>query len=407
MTWFQGLGVVLYAGLSAPLPAHMQAARQLPAAALLGNLTPHPWLLALALVCSIGPAVLFVANLKLYQPPPPPRSPLRPISALIPARNEAASIAAAVGSVLASTGVELEVIVLDDASTDATAPIVEALAGQHASLRLAHAPALPSGWNGKQHACHALAGLATHDVLCFLDADVRLDPEALARLQQFLDDSGASLVSGFPREETGTWLEWLLIPLIHFVLLGFLPFGKLRKESHNPAFAAGCGQIMMVDRAAYRASGGHAAIRESMHDGLRLPRSFREHGFATDLADLTMLARCRMYTDARGVWQGLVKNATEGMAAPGRIVPFTLVLGAGQILPLVLMLLWPGPWTLLALLAAYAPRVLAARRFRQSWRGALLHPVGIAVLLVLQWYALGRKLLGYRTVWKERACDVV
>jgi hypothetical protein len=114
-----------------------------------------------------------------------------------------------------------------------------------------------------------------------------------------------------------------------------------------------------------------------------------------------------MYTDAQGVWQGLVKNATEGMAAPARIVPFTLMLLAGQVLPLVLVLLWPGPWTLLALAASYLPRVLAARRFRQSLRGALLHPVGILVLLVLQWYALARKLLGYQARWKERACDVV
>ncbi len=371
------------------------------------HLPPHPWLLAASLVCSAGPALLFLANLRRYQPPPLARPGLRAVSVLIPARNEEASIAAALHSVLASQAVELEVIVLDDASTDRTAAIVRELAAGDARLRLALAPALPAGWNGKQHACHVLGGLASHDVLCFLDADVRLEPHALARLQQFLVDAHASLVSGFPQEETGTLLEWLLLPLIHFVLLGFLPLAMMRREPHNPALAAGCGQIMMADRAAYQATVGHAAIRESMHDGLRLPRLFREHGLGTDLADLTALARCRMYTDARGVWQGLVKNATEGMAAPARIVPFTLLLLGGQVLPLVLAVLWPGVWTLPALAASYLPRVLAARRFRQSWRGALLHPCGILLLLVLQWYALGRKLLGYRAVWKERACDVV
>ena len=373
--------------------------------ALTGSM-PHPWLLAAALVCSVAPALLFVANLRLYLPPPEPRDSLEPISILIPARNEEASIAAALESVLRTAGVAFEVIVLDDASTDRTAAIVHEHAARDPRVRLAQAPALPAGWNGKQHACHVLAGLARYDLLCFLDADVRVASQAFARLQAFLVASNASLVSGFPHEETGTVMEWLLIPLIHFVLLGFLPFAMLRREPRNPAFAAGCGQIMLVRSDAYRASGGHAAIRESMHDGLRLPRLLREGGFTTDLTDLTDLVRCRMYTDARGVWQGLLKNATEGMAAPARIVPFTLLLLTGQVLPLVLAVAWPGPLSLLALAAAYLPRVLAARRFRQSWRGALLHPIGIILLLVLQWYALLRKLVGVRAIWKERACDV-
>ncbi len=389
------------------LPPVLLALGEAPALRLLSNVTPYPWLLAAALVCSVGPAFLFLANLRLYQPPPVSGIGVWPVSVLIPARNEEASIATALECVLATAGVEFEVIVLDDASTDRTAFIVEQFATRDSRVRLAQAPALPAGWNGKQHACHVLAGLARYDVLCFLDADVRVAPGALARLAQFLAESKASLVSGFPLEETGSPLEWLLIPLIHFVLLCFLPFALMRREPRNPAFAAGCGQILMVERAAYRASGGHAAIRESMHDGLRLPRLLREHGYATDLADLTELVRCRMYHDARSVWRGLVKNATEGIAAPARIVPFTLLLLAGQVLPLLLVLYWPGAWTLLALSASYLPRVLAARRFRQSWAGALLHPVGILLLLILQWYALARKLLGFRAMWKERACDVV
>ncbi len=369
-------------------------------------LTPHPWPLVLALACSVVPAALLVANLRLYLPPPPPNGLPPAISVLIPARNEESSIGPAVASVLASRGVTFEVIVLDDASTDGTAAVVSALAAADPRVRLARAPALPAGWNGKQHACQVLSALAQHDLLCFLDADVRLAPEALARLAGFQLASGAALVSGFPHEETRTTLEWLLIPLIHFVLLGFLPLARMRADRHNRALAAGCGQIMLVERAAYIAAGGHAAIRATMHDGLMLPRLLRSAGFATDLCDLTSLARCRMYHDARGVWQGLAKNATEGMAAPARIVPFTLLLFAGQVLPLALALAWPGPLTLLALGASYLPRFLAARRFRQSQRGALLHPIGVMVLLVLQWYALARKLLGVRATWKARAYEV-
>ena len=135
-----------------------------------------------AMVCALIPCSMFIGNLLLYRPPPPLASlPLDPVSVLIPARNEAAGIALAVESVLASIGVPFEVIVMDDASTDQTASIVAALGRRDGRVRLEQAPALPHGWNGKQHACWALAAAARYDILCFVDADVRLAPEAISR----------------------------------------------------------------------------------------------------------------------------------------------------------------------------------------------------------------------------------
>jgi hypothetical protein len=327
------------------------------------------------------------------------------------------SIAAAVDSVLASTGVDLELIVLDDASTDRTAEIVSTRAAADERLRLATAPRLPKGWNGKQHACHVLSGLARHDLLCFLDADVRLAPIALARMVALLRESDSDLVSGFPMQETRTTLEWLLLPLIHFVLLGFLPLAIARKQPYSPGLAAGCGQFILARKDAYMASGGHAAIRTTMHDGLLLPQRFRAAGQRTALADLSRLATCRMYHSAKQVWQGLGKNATEGLAAPARILPFTLLLGLGQVLPLPLLILWllrPSLFTLpfsglllaISVLAGYLPRLVAASHYRQSWRGALLHPLGVAVLLLLQWTAFTRKLFGAQATWKQRAYEL-
>ncbi len=367
-----------------------------------------------SLVCAAVPATLFVANLRLYREPAAAADPstLPAISVLIPARDEEQSIAAAVESALQSRGVTLEVVVMDDASTDKTAEIVTKLAAQNTRVRLAQAPPLPPGWNGKQHACWALAHEARYPVLCFVDADVRLSPEALTRMATFLGESGATLVSGFPRQVTETTMEWLLLPLIHFVLLGFLPIRRMRSGT-NPGFAAGCGQFLMVERDPYFRAGGHAAIRETMHDGLRLPRLFRQAGERTDLADLTHLAACRMYTTGNQVWQGLAKNATEGLAAPARIVPITLVLLLGQVIPYVLLLgllltSKHGQTAALVLaavacLAAVLPRLLATVRFRQPARSMVLHPVGILALLAIQWFALARKLRGGTVSWRSRA----
>ncbi|MBY0227902.1 MAG: hypothetical protein K2W96_01345, partial [Gemmataceae bacterium] len=267
-------------------------------------------------------------------------------------------------------------------------------------VRLESAPALPEGWCGKQHACHVLAGLARHPLLLFQDADVRLAPQGAARLAGFLLSSNAALVSGIPRQATGTLLEKLLIPLIHFVLLGFLPLDRMRKSAH-PAFAAGCGQLFLARAEAYRAAGGHAAIRASLHDGIKLPRAFRAAGCHTDLCDATALASCRMYQGAAQVWRGLGKNATEGLASPGMIVPATILLGGGHLLPFVLLAFAPLH-ALPAVLLAYAPRIAGVVRFRQPILGTILHPVGVLLLLLIQWQALLRSLLGGRSSWRGR-----
>ena len=379
-------------------------------------------LIGLAFGCATVPALLWVWNMVLYREPTAGSCAAMghcilpdAVSVLIPARNEERAIAASLISLLASRGVAIEIIVLDDASTDRTAEIVLGFAARDARVRLVSGPSLPGGWNGKQHACYALAGMASSSMLCFLDADVRLAPEALASMSVFLARTGSDLVSGFPRQETETTLEWLLLPLIHFVLLSYLPLAGMRALPSR-AFAVGCGQFLMVRREAYRKTGGHAQIRTTMHDGLLLPQLFRRHGLRTDIADLTYLATCRMYQNASEVWNGLSKNATEGMAAPARILPFSFLLFCGQVLPFLLtlsLLLAPASYgrygrsfILAALAASFLPRLLSVWRYRQPLLSALLHPLGVTILLALQWFALLRKIAGQRVTWKERAYRV-
>lgn len=363
---------------------------------------------ALAWVCLAAaavPALLYLRNIGLFREPPPP-TPGRPvprISVLIPARNEERGIAACVESVLASQGVELEVVVLDDHSTDRTAEVVRALTARDPRVRVEPAPPLPEGWCGKQHACLVLSRLARYDQFAFLDADVRLAPDALARMAAFLDHSGGGLVSGFPRQETGTLLEKLVIPLIHWVLLCWLPLGLMRRL-RQPGLGVGCGQWFQTTRSAYEAVGGHAAVKDSLHDGLTLPRAYRRAGYPTDLCDASRLAVCRMYRTAAGVWYGLAKNAREGMASTGQIGFWTVVLTCGQVLPVPLLLASaadPLPLAAAGLLA-YLPRLHATGRFGGSWLGAALHPLGVVILLAIQWYALVRAVLGRPVGWKGR-----
>jgi Glycosyl transferase family 2 len=363
----------------------------------------------IALGLALLPALATTVNLVVFRAPPPPRETPPKVSLLIPARDEETNISDALRAGLASEGVELEVVVLDDGSTDRTAAIVAASTRDDARLRLVAAPPLPRGWCGKQHACHVLADHARHPLLVFIDADVRLAPDALMRIAGLLERERIDLASGFPQQQTGTLPEALIVPLIHVLLLGYLPIWLARRIRH-PAFAAGCGQLMAVRRDAYRRAGGHAAIRSSRHDGLTLPRAFRGAGCTTDLFDATNLARCRMYRGGREVWQGFAKNATEGMAKPVALPVWTLLLGGGHVLPLLVLLaaLAAGAWSALATSALagaciFGMRSALALRFRQSWLGVLLHPLGIALLLALQWSALVAALRGRPAVWRGRA----
>jgi hypothetical protein len=331
------------------------------------------------------------------------------VSVLIPARDEESKIRTAACRVLSNHSRNLELIVVDDHSSDGTAEIVREVTTEDSRVQLVNAPALPDEWGGKPHSCFTGAASATGDYLVFVDADVALDPDAIDRLVAFMDRTRSDLASGIPRQVTLTLTERLVIPLIHFILLGFLPMMGMR-WTRRPSFSAGCGQLFIARRTAYDKTGGHQAIKASRHDGLELPRAFRRFGLKTELFDATDLATCRMYNNAQQVWHGFAKNGTEGMASPAAIVPWTVLLIGGQVLPLVLLLVaWltnaGSPAITLAATATamvFVTRLVLARRFEQSFLGALLHPVGIVILVAVQWFALVRESVGHPLAWKGR-----
>ncbi|NND99809.1 MAG: glycosyltransferase [Pirellulaceae bacterium] len=370
----------------------------------------------LSLVFAAIPAVMFFANLPLFSQRndlDETCETLGSVSVLIPARDEEsgilASIQAALANELATTGdAELEVVVLDDHSTDSTAAIVQEIQSNDGRVRYLAGAELPPSWNGKQHACKQLADAAKHHWFVFLDADVRLEPTAIQQMLQRQTRDQVALLSAFPRQETGTFLEKLLIPMMHFILLGFLPFARMRGSTH-PAYAAGCGQLFVTSRDNYYRSGTHAAIHDSRHDGLKLPKIYRQSGLSTDVIDGTNLATCRMYTSGSQVVRGVLKNANEGIATAKLILPFTLLLIGGSVLPIAVLVIATVVESklaiiisILAILIGHAPRAIAAIRFRQSWIGVAGHGLATLLFVALQWTAFAMNLLGKKVTWRGR-----
>lgn len=367
-----------------------------------------PAAIALAgLLCALLPLALLARNLRRLRAPAGDAP--AAVSVIIPARDEEDNLDAALAAALPAIRHQDEIIVVDDGSRDRTRAIADRWAATDLRVRVVAAPPPPPGWAGKPHACAVGAAAAAGEVLLFVDADVRLAPGAAGALAAALAAHDAALVSGLPRQETGSWLEAAVVPLMHLVLYGFLPMGRMRRSRH-PAYGAAVGQVIAVRAAAYRAAGGHGALRGSLHDGIDLARAVRRAGGRSDLVDLTAVATCRMYHGVRPTWAGFAKNAHRGLGSPSLILPATLVLGLGQVAPWLLLplalVVGDGPAALLAaaaLAAGLALRGLCARRFRQPARGVLLHAVGVAALLAIQWQALLGRLAGRPARWKGRS----
>ncbi len=383
----------------------------------------NPWLCGASLVAAFQPLALSVVNMRRYR-----RAPLLAeiaaetrslrVAVCIPARNEKANIEACVRGVLSSREVDVRAYVYDDESTDGTGEIVARLAAEDPRVVVVPRRPLPAGWNGKQHACFRMAehGLANDPALewfLFTDADVRLEPDAVARALGFALRSKSSLVSTVPREITGTLGEMLLVPLIHFVLMSYLPIGRMR-STLDPAASAACGQFILVSRAAYRAAGegadyGHAGFKGSMHDGVKFPRAVRRAGLRTDLYDGTESVSCRMYRGFGETWRGFAKNAYEGLGSLGLLLFITVYHALGQVLPWIVLALaavtvqWSTGASLAAgaILCALVGRALLAARFRQSWWNIPLHLPSILMLSAVQWRSLWLDRTGRRS-WKGR-----
>jgi hypothetical protein len=361
------------------------------------------------LTCAALPLWMTLLNLRRYRVPAVSMRIDERVDVCIPARNEASNIEACVEGALSSTGVPVRALVYDDQSTDDTPGILERLALKHGGLVRVPTQSLPDGWNGKQWGCERMGQASDAAWLLFTDADVRIAPNAISTAVGFARSSGSDLVSTFPREACGTVGEALVVPLIHFMLLGYLPMGFMRRDGRS-ALGAGCGQFLLVRREAWLRSGGHAAFKDSMHDGIKLPRSIRKSGGRTDLFDGTALVECRMYRGFAQTWRGFAKNAYEGLGSVAALLFFTVLHVVGHVAPWIVLAAWMAGWgvpsTALragagAVACGLFTRVLLAARFRQPWIGVWLHPVSMLLLTAIQWHSLWLTIAG-RRAWRGR-----
>lgn len=319
------------------------------------------------------------------------------VSLLLPLRNEAHRLQPCLQSLLRQAHLaDVELLVLDDCSTDATAAAVQQLAGR---APLPGRP-LPPGWLGKPHACRQLADAATGSVLVFVDADVVLQADAVARAVALLRRANLGFVSPYPQQQAGSVAERLVQPLLQWSWLTFLPL-RLSESSPRPSLCAANGQFLVVDAAGYRQAGGHAAVRDAVVEDVALARVLRRHGARGGFADGSDVATCRMYDGAADLVDGYGKSLWAAFGSPaGALGVCALLLGLYVVPPAAA--LRGSRIGLAGYLAAVAGRVVTGRcTASQVLPDAFAHPLSVLTLVALTARSLQQHAAG-RLQWKGR-----
>jgi chlorobactene glucosyltransferase len=344
---------------------------------------------------------------------PPADPPL--VSVVVPARDEARNVERCVRSVLATTYPRVEVVVVDDHSSDGTGEIARALAAGEPRLRVLDNPPLPAGWFGKQWACRTGALAARGDVLLFADADTTHAPDLVGRLVNELRARGGGLLSVVGRQELGSFWERVVQPHVLAVILGRYGGTERVSRARRPVDKIANGQCLALDRATYDAVGGHAAVRDVVVEDLKLAQRVCAAGRPVTLVAGERQLSTRMYTSLAELVRGWRKNVYAGgreampLGAFGRLLfPFLLLLPPlmGLVPPLALLAGLTGavsPHWLRAAAVATASTLLfwiaVYRRSGLSPLYALASPLGSAVLLYISLHAILR---GRRVEWRGR-----
>ncbi len=343
------------------------------------------------------------------------------ISVCIPARNEETVIGLLLQSVCIQDYESFEVLVLDDQSTDKTPEIIQSFVINYPNL-ITHLKGKPKveDWFGKPWACQQLSNAATGEILLFLDADTRLQPDMLKNTAVSFHNYSLDMLTIWPRQILGSFWERTAIPLVYYALVTLLPaiyvyrsprwMPSFIQRKFLPAFAAACGQCIAFTREAYDVVGGHQAVKQEVVEDVALAKKAKVSGLRLRMFQGVGSISCRMYRSEREMFEGLRKNFLAGF---GNSLPFFISAGIFHFVVFVLPFI-----TLIYSLSIYSPalfsisvasisiiflhRVILSVWFKWNPVYGLLHPLGV---LWYQWLGLVKlwdHLTGKKIQWKGR-----
>lgn len=321
------------------------------------------------------------------------------VSILIPARNEEKNIGMLLQSILEQDYPSIEVIVYDDESTDATAPIVQGYTRHDDRIKLIQGKYLPDIWLGKNYACHQMALQARGDYFLFLDADVRIGKSLIRNGLAHLISERLKLFSIFPQQIMASWGERFTVPAMNYILLSLLPLSMI-KNDRRASLSAANGQFMLFDASTYRQHWFHGLVKNRMVEDILIMRIMKKMGYRVHTLLSHGQIKCRMYDGLQHAVTGFSRNIIEYFG--GHIlamIMFAIFTVFGFIFVLVSFPLW----ALIAYLALnmVMSAMISIMSRQPVFMNLILMPVQKIIFIWIGYVAIKNRLTG-RWYWKDR-----
>ncbi len=304
------------------------------------------------------------------------------ISVLIPARNEEKNITICLQSVMEQDYPKMEILVLDDSSEDNTFQEAAALAAEDTRIKVFKGEPLAAGFTGKNWACYQLSQAASGDYILFIDADVSLGEGSILSALREVKKLNLGLLSVFPSQKIKSAGEWLIVPLMNWLLLTFLPlFFVYSKKS--PSLAAANGQFMFFERSAYKNAGGHYSLGPSVAEDITFAKLLKQKNISVKTYLGGDAVFCRMYSDFKDSFEGFSKNFYAGSG----LNPFLFLIitaGLAVCFNIPIIMVFVDKIFILPLVLIILQRILISSKSRQHFLiNLLFHPLQMIMFFIL------------------------
>jgi len=320
------------------------------------------------------------------------------VSVLVPARNEEMNIVSCINGILSQSYKKIEIIIIDDCSTDNTYNIASSI--KENNLKVIKGEILPEGWLGKNWACHQLAQNAAGEYLLFVDADVGIKKESISSAIHELNRTNAELISVFPTQLMKSFGEFIIVPLMNWLLLTFLPLKFVFTSSSN-SFVAANGQFMLWKRDTYFNLGGHQKVKDKVVEDMELARLVKQNNFKVETLLGGDLVFCRMYSSFKQAYNGFAKNFYAGFSInPIFFILIIFFLFIVFIVPFIIIT--QSVFAIIPVLLVLAARFFVSLSSKQNWWiNIILHPLQMILMIWIGIVSL-IKFKSNSLVWKER-----
>jgi cellulose synthase/poly-beta-1,6-N-acetylglucosamine synthase-like glycosyltransferase len=325
------------------------------------------------------------------------------VSVIVPARNEASRIEAGLRSLLATDYPNIQILAVDDRSTDKTGRVMDRLAAGDSRLQVIHVTELPTDWLGKSHAMHVASMSATGEYLLFTDGDIVFEPDVIRRAVTFVEDGNVDHLTLIPAVISGSWLEDSLVAF--FGLAGVAASISWLVPTSFPYAYVGIGAFNLVRRDVYEKVGGHVPIRLDVLDDVKLGKMLKRAGFRQRVLMAGQSLRVRWQESAWGIVRGLEKNAFASMDySVSKLVLVTGTIAVCLFLPYV-GAVWLHDARALPFLASivllHASYCTIARQIGIGWRVAPFLPVAGLGIIFAYWRSTLITLRRQGVRWRE------